>query len=580
MAARPTDFTALAADGAYDVIVLGTGAAGFSAAVTAALLKQKVLLVERTDYVGGTSALSAATTWIPNTRHLAEVDAEDSPEKVMGFLDRAVGNCAPRAMRAAFIERGPAMLHRLEDATEMTFAARPAHPDYLYELDGATIRGRALEPLPFDGRLLGGDLKLVRPPIPEFTILGGMMIDRDDIPHLLNMTRSVRSFRHAAGRIGAYLVQKLRHGRGTRLVMGNALIGRFLLSARTLGVELLTETETTAMVPLGGPLWQLTLKRGAETRTVTARRGVILASGGFARHPRRRAEMLPHLLPEASPAAPGHTGALHDLVAPYGAHYADGAAQPCYWAPVSIRKRKDGSTAAFPHFVLDRSKPGTICVGRDGRRFVNESRSYHEFVAAMYAANRDGSHIPTFLIADAPAIATYGLGMVRPGGAKLAPFLGDGYLVAAPTLAALAGKLGIDAAALQATVARFNDFAATGVDADFGRGSTVYERHNGDAGHGPNPTLGAVATGPFYAVRLLPGDIGAATGLVTDDHARLLRGDGSAIEGLYAAGADMNSIMGGVYPGPGITIGPGIVFGAIAAETAASTRSALREAAA
>ena len=580
MAARPTDFTALAADGAYDVIVLGTGAAGFSAAVTAALLKQKVLLVERTEYVGGTSAFSAATTWIPNTRHLAEVAAEDSPETVMGFLDRAVGNRAPRAMRAAFIGRGPAMLHRLEDATEMRFIARPAHPDYLYELEGATIRGRALEPLPFDGSLLGDDLGLVRPPIPEFTILGGMMIDRDDIPHLLNMTRSLRSFRHAAGRIGGYLVQKLRHGRGTRLVMGNALIGRFLFSARTLGVDLLTRTETTALRPLGGPAWQLTLSRGGESRTVSARRGVILATGGFARHPQRRAEMLPHPLPEASPAAPGHTSALHDLVAPFGAHYADSSAQPCYWAPVSLRRRRDGSTAAFPHFVLDRSKPGTICVGRDGRRFINESRSYHEFVAAMYAANRDGSHIPTFLICDAPAIAKYGLGMVRPGGAKLAPYLADGYLTEAPSLAALAAKLGIEAPALGATVRRFNGFAATGVDEDFGRGSTVYERHNGDAGHKPNPTLGPVATAPFYAVRLLPADIGAATGLVTDDHARLLRGDGTAIEGLYAAGADMNSITGGVYPGPGITIGPGIVFGAIAAETAAAAPAARQDAAA
>ncbi len=580
MAVRPTDFTALTADGAYDVIVLGAGAAGFSAAVTAALLQQKVLLIERTEYVGGTSAFSAATTWIPNTRHLAEVEAEDSPETVMGFLDRAVGNHAPRAMRAAFVARGPAMLHRLEDATEMAFLARPAHPDYLYELDGSTIRGRALEPLPFDGSLLGADLKLVRPPIPEFTILGGMMIDRDDIPHLLNMTRSVKSLAHALRRIGGYAIQRLRHGRGTRLVMGNALIGRFLLSARKLGVDIVTETETTTLAPLGGPSWQLTLNRGGEIRTVTARRGVILASGGFARHRKRRAEMLPHPLPEASPAAPGHTGALHDLVAPQGAHYSDTSAQPCYWAPVSLRRRKDGTTAAFPHFVLDRSKPGTICVGRDGRRFVNESRSYHEFVGAMYAANREGSHIPTFLICDAPAIATYGLGMVRPGGAKLAPYLADGYLTEAPTLAALAAKLGIDGAALEATVKRFNSFAATGVDADFGRGSTVYERHNGDARHTPNPTLGPVATGPFYAVRLLPGDIGAATGLVTDDHARLLRADGSVIEGLYAAGADMNSIMGGVYPGPGITIGPGIVFGAIAAETAAAAPSALRDAAA
>lgn len=570
MAGRTRE-TPMPKDGAsYDVVVLGSGAAGMSAAVFAAMAGARVLLVERTAYLGGTSAYSAATTWVPNTRFRDELGAEDSPDKVMGFLDRAVGNRAPRGLRETFVARGPEAIHTLQDQTEVTFRGRPFHPDYLYELDGSTAFGRALEPEPFDGARLGADIDLVRPPIPEFTILGGMQIDRDDIPHLLRMKTSLRSLAYSLRIVARHYRQKLRHGRGTRMLMGNALIGRFLLEARRRGVEIVTEAETTALVPLGGGAFRLTLERGGTRVGVTAARGVVLATGGFARHPERRRQMLPSPAPRVSPAAPGHTGAMHDIVLAMGAHYAEGAAQPCFWAPVSIRSRADGSEAAFPHFVLDRSKPGILSVGRDGRRFVNESRSYHEFVSAMYAADRDGSHIPTFLVADAAAARRYGMGMIRPGTTDFAPYLADGYLTEGATLAELAGRLGVDAAGLEATVTRFNAMAARGVDEDFHRGETVYERANGDASHGPNPTLRPLGPGPFYAVKLWPGDIGSATGLATDRDAQLLRRDGTAIEGLYACGNDMASIMGGVYPGPGITIGPAIVFGSIAGRHAAA----------
>jgi len=549
----------------YDVVVLGSGAAGMAAAVSAASVGGRVLMLERTELLGGTSSLSAATTWIPNTDQGAAVNPDDSPEKVLGYLDRAVGNRAPGAMRETFVRRGPAMLRALEALPEIRFRARHFHPDYLSELEGSTVCGRALEPEPFDGAALGDDLALIRPPIPEFTILGGMMIDRDDIPHLLKMKTSLRSLVYSVRMVGAYYLQKARHGRGTRLLMGNALIGRFLAAARRLGVDIVIRAQVTTIAPQGQGAHRLTL---ADGRTVLAAKGVILASGGFGRHPVKRVEMLPRPLPAVSPAAPGHTGELHDMVLDMGAHYSDTAAQPCYWAPVSLRTRADGTTAAFPHFVLDRSKPGILSVGRDGRRFLNESRSYHEFVSAMYAANTDGSHIPVFLIADTVAVKKYGLGMIRPGEKDLSPHRSDGYLVSAPTLAALAEKLGIDAAGLAATVERMNRFAETGVDEDFHRGETVYERANGDATVSPNPTLGALQAAPFHAVRLFPGDIGAATGLMTNERAQLIRREGTAIDGLFACGSDMNSIMGGVYPGPGITIGPGIVFGSIAARAA------------
>jgi succinate dehydrogenase/fumarate reductase flavoprotein subunit len=252
---------------------------------------------------------------------------------------------------------------------------------------------------------------------------------------------------------------------------------------------------------------------------------------------------------------------MQDHALSLGARFGEGGLDNAFWAPVSVRKRADGSTAVFPHFVMDRSKPGTICVNQQGLRFTNESASYHLFARAMIEAHKTAPTIPTLIITDAPALRKYGLGMVRMGTKDITPYLADGYLVEAPTLEALAGKLGIDGKALEATVTRFNSFSATGIDPDFGRGTTAYHRVNGDATFaGPNPTLGRIETGPFYAVRLWPGDIGAATGLAINPDAQVLGEKDAPITGLYACGNEAQSIMGGTYPGPGITIGPAITF--------------------
>jgi glycine/D-amino acid oxidase-like deaminating enzyme len=561
-------------DGArYDVAVLGAGAAGMAAAIYAALEGKRVILIERTEYVGGTSALSAATTWVPNTHHSRAVGAEDSFEKASGYLDRAVGNRSSKTIRDAFLKAGPDAIRIIEEGADVRFRPRPFHPDYLSELEGSTSFGRALEPLPFSAKGLGSDLDLIRPPIPEFTILGGLMVDRDDIANLLAMTKSLKAARYSAKLIGGYILDRLSHSRGTRLVMGNALIGRMLQAARRLGVEIAANARVTEIPETEGRVTGIVAVQNGVVRRLSISGGVVLASGGFARHPELRQKYLPKPVPEHSPSAPGHTGELHDLALKLGAHHGEGAQQNCFWAPVSVRRRADGTTAVFPHFVFDRSKPGIITVGRDGKRFVNESTSYHLFVSAMFAADRDGSTIPAYLITDSAGLKKYGLGMVRPGGKGLKPFLADRYLTRADTLAELAQKLGINAGGLAASVASMNEYARTGVDPDFRRGTTIYERANGDPTPGPNPTLGPIGAAPFYAVKLYPGDIGSAMGLVTDENARVLRRDGTPIEGLYAIGNDMHTIMGGAYPGPGITIGPGITFGYIAA-THASRRAA------
>lgn len=547
------------ADGAaYDLIVAGSGGAGMAAALFASIRGAKVLLVERTDRIGGTTAFSAGTTWAPNSHHATA--AGDSIENVERFLDRAVGNRSRADMRRAFLQSAPEAIATIEANTHVKFRPYALHPDYEQQHEGATLRGRALEPVPFDGRQLGDKLAQLRPPIPEFTILGGMMVDRTDIGHLLKMGQSLASARHAAGLLTRYARDRLRGPRGSRLVMGNALAGRMLLSLIERGVDIVLDTSITELTQAGGRVTGAVMTASGPTRRISCAKGLVMATGGFNRHPSRRAQMLHQPVPEFSPGAPGHTGALHDLALALGAQYGEGNLDNAYWAPVSLRKRRDGTTAVFPHFVLDRGKPGTVSVAKNGRRFVNESTSYHNFARAMFETHARVPCIPAYLIADAAAIKKYGLGMVRPGGRGLAAFLADGYLVSAETIPALAVKLDIDANGLIETVAQMNAYARTGIDIEFGRGSTPYHQVNGDAAHKPNPNLGPIETPPYYAVRLVPGDIGAANGLVTTTDAQVTRRDGEAIGGLYAIGNDMQSIMGGTYPGPGITIGPGITF--------------------
>ncbi|MCP4562841.1 MAG: FAD-dependent oxidoreductase [Bosea sp.] len=556
-----TTLAALPEQTSYDVIVAGSGAAGLAAAVFAAIEGRSVLVIERTDHVGGTSALSAATTWVPNSLHAEKVATGDSFDKAARFLDGVVGNHSSARLREVFLRAGPQAIATLEQRTAVHFRPYATHPDYESDMEGSTLRGRALEPIPFDGRQLGADLQRIRPPIPEFTLFGGMMIDRTDIGHLLKLKTSWVSFKHAAAILGRYGLDRLRGKRGTRLVMGNALIGSLLLTLKRHGGTVLLNASITELQSGPDGITGVVVEQGGVTRAIAAGLGVVLAAGGFNRHPQRRGAMLHSPTPALSPAAPGHTGAMQDLALKLGARYGEGSLDNAYWAPVSTRTRPDGTTAVFPHFVLDRSKPGTVCVDQTGRRFVNESTSYHLFSRAMFEANRTRPTIPCWIITDAEGLRRYGLGMVRMGTRDLRPFLADGYLVEGASIAELAGKLSIDPATLAETIARMNDHARSGVDPEFGRGTTDYHRVNGDASRGlPNPTLGPIATAPFYAVKLTPGDIGAATGLVIDENAQVLGKGDQPIGGLYACGNEAQSIMGGTYPGPGITIGPAITF--------------------
>lgn len=574
---------------AVDVLVVGAGAAGMAAALGAALEGASVLLVERSAQVGGTSAWSGGTTWVPLTAQGLGANPDDDEAAVHRYLDAAIGERGSRALRSAFVAAGPGVIAHLERHTRLRWRPYARHPDYLSNLPGATLHGRALEPLPFDGRTLGPLFALLRAPIPEFTVLGGMMVDRTDIQHLLNMGRSWRSLRHAARLLARQASDRLRHPRGTRLVMGNALAGRMLASLADLagsgagsasrpdgspaaGVRLLLNAELTALGEVRADgCRRVTLRQGEATHALTVVGGVVLAAGGFNRHPQRRAQQLPGIDLGCCAGAPGHTGQAQDLALNAGAQFDDGGLSPAFWAPVSRRARPDGSTAVFPHFLMDRAKPGFVAVNAAGQRFVDESTSYHLFGLAMQTAPAGQRNHPAWLVCDADALRRYGIGLVRPGGRGLSPFLADGYLRRGATVAELAAAIGVPEGALAATLAAMNAAAAQGRDPDFHRGETDYSRHMGDATRGlRNPNLGPLGPGPFYAVRLHPGDIGASAGLRTDAQARVLGANGQPLDGLWAAGNEAASIMAGVYTGPGITLGPGIVFGTLAGQAAAA----------
>lgn len=542
-----------------DLLVCGAGAGGMTTALVAKLEGLDVLLCEKTDQVGGITATSGGTTWIPGNALGAAVGAPDDVHAARDFLRHVVGNRGGEDLREAFLASGRAAIDDLQARSDVKFAASAAHPDYL-DGPGSAYGGRALGPLPFDGERLGEDFKRVRPPRPEFMGLGGMMVGRAEIDSLLNPFRSLANFRQGTRIVLNHLKDRLRHPRGTRLLMGNALVARLLYSLRRQGVPILFETALEDLILEEGRVVGARLKGPEGERIVRARRGVVLATGGLAWNKALRAKFFPEGTRALSLAPPTNTGDGASAATKIGARFEDGGDSPALWMPCSSYRKADGSLAVWPHILLDRAKPGLLAVDSSGRRFVNESDSYHDF--SMGQIRGAPGALPAWLICSAAFIKKYGLGLVLPGGHGLRRMVKAGYLVAAPDLAGLAAKIKVPAEALAATVARYDDLAKTGEDADFGRGASVMNRFNGDAeAGGANPCMGAVGEGPYYALEVRPADLASSAGLAGDPNGRVLDEAGAPIPGLYAAGNDLASIFRGTYPGPGTTIGPAVVFG-------------------
>ncbi|MFB6462634.1 FAD-dependent oxidoreductase [Bradyrhizobium tunisiense] len=549
-----------------DVLVAGSGCSGMSAAITARHRGLDVLVVEKEPRFGGTTARSGGWLWIPGTSLAKAYGMEETPEQARTYLRHEAGNNFDAARVDAFLSAGPEAVDFFTTKTALRFDMPLVFPDYHAEAPGGAQGGRSMVTRPFDGRELGDLIKSLGMPLPELTVFGMMLGSGKEIIHFMRVTKSLTSAVYVAKRLSRHLMDVLRYGRGMTLTNGNALAGRLAKSALDLKIPMWLSSPVRELTVENGTVTGAIVSREGRDVRIRARQGVVLACGGFPHDVERRKKMFPHAPTGNEHYSPGPTGNSGDglrLAESAGGHIEDRLPNAAAWVPVSLTTRKDGSKGVMPHFI-DRAKPGVIAVMRDGRRFANEGNSYHDFVQAMVKAARPGEEIAAYLVCDHKTLRKYGLGCVPPFPMPLGHHLNTGYLMRGDTLEALAAKAGIDPKAFVETVGQFNATAPLGHDAAFGKGSKAYNRYQGDAMHGPNPCVAPIENGPFYAIKMMVGDLGTYAGIVTDENARALDAEGRVIPGLYAAGNDMASIMGGNYPGAGITLGPALTFGYIA----------------
>ncbi len=550
-------------DEEVDLLVFGAGAGGMSAALIARHDGLDVLLCEKTGAVGGITSTSGGTAWVPGTSQSVRDGVPDSVDDARKFLASVVGDRGFDDAREAFLRSGPEAIDELQRMSEVKFVAAAAHPDYVSG-PGAAFGGRALAPVAFDGRLLGDDFKRVRPPRNEFMGLGGMMVPRNDLDALLSPFASQQNFVRTVKVVGRYMLDRLRHSRGTQLVMGNALAARLFYSLLQHKVDVRFETPLIELVVEHGTVTgAIVEQKGVGRKRIGARYGVVLATGGITRHAALRKQLFPKAAKSLSLSPDTHTGDGVDSALKVNAKLDNGHDSAALWMPCSIIGKPDGEKGLWPHIILDRAKPGLIAVNSRGRRFVNESDSYHDFVIGMLRDDGQGPSVPAHLIVDAAFLRDYGLGLVMRGRsrARIAHFKKAGYLVEAATLGELARKLGVDSVGLQRTVDAYNKNAAAGEDTAFHRGSSMMNRFNGDVANKPNPCVRPIGTGPYFAVTVRPADLACSAGLVGNADGQVLDVDDRVIKGLFACGNDMASIFRGTYPGPGTTLGPAIVFG-------------------
>lgn len=546
-----------------DILVVGSGAGGLSTAIVARKAGLDVVVIEKASSFGGSTAYSGGVLWIPRNPLARRANITDSREAAETYLRSELGNYYNDQQVDAFLDHGPEMVEFFERETEVKFVLS-GYPDYHPDRPGGTPIGRSITAAPYDATRLGTEIRRLRPPLETITFIGMMFnSSNEDLKHFFNATRSLRSAAYVAKRLARHLKDLAVYRRGVQITSGNALVARLAKSAFDLGIPILTDTPARGLHVEDGVVRGVEVAGADGERLIRARRAVVLATGGFPHDPARLAKVYPHLRrggEHFSPTPDSNTGdgiALAEAVGgAFEAKYPNAAA----WMPVSKVPLPGGRTGAFPHLV-DRYKPGVIAVNRHGRRFTNESNSYHDVGVAMIADGEGEPETAAWLICDHATIRKYGLGHAKPAPVPVQLYTRNGYLRTGATLAELARNAGIDATGLEQAVRAYNVGAERGEDPEFGRGSTAFNRFLGDADRKPNPNVAPIGKGPYYALKLVMGDLGTFDGLSIDVSGRVLRGDGQPIPGLYAVDNDRASVMGGNYPGAGITLGPIMTFG-------------------
>jgi 3-oxosteroid 1-dehydrogenase len=545
----------------FDVVVVGSGAAGMTAALTAAHHGASVVVIEKTGRFGGSTARSGGGVWVPGNEVLRRAGVADTPEQARTYLAHIVDGCVPAARQQALLEHGPAMLGFVRAHTPVDFAWVPNYADYYPEAPGGLAKGRSIEPVPLNGLVLGDELAHLNPPY--LPAPKGVTITQGDYRWLSLGPRHPRAMLatvKVAGRMARARVLRQR-----TLSLGQALAAGLRAGLLAKDVPVWLDTPMTGLHLVDGRAAGVQVTRDGQPALILASRGVVLAAGGFERNEQMRQRY--QRAPIGVDWTTGATGNTGDAIT---AGEAAGAAldlmDDAWWGP-SV------PLPSGPFFCLaERSLPGCILVNGAGQRFVNESAPYVDAVHAMYDGHRPAvPHIPSWLITDQRYRDTYVFAGLPPGKRLPRRWYAVGAVFQAPAIAELAGQVGLDPEALAATIARFNQFATAGKDSDFHRGDSAYDRYYGDPRRRPNPNLAPLAKPPFYAIKIVPGDLGTKGGLRTDECARVLRADGTPIPGLYAAGNTSAAVMGHSYAGAGATIGPAMTFGYLAALDLAGT---------
>ena len=570
-------------DKSVDFLVMGSGAAGMSAAVRGHDLGLEVLMVEKTDLFGGNTAMSGGVVWVPNNPGMKEKSVPDSDEEGLTYLKHITGGEVAEERLKTYVEESQRVLAYLQEHTHVHYTALEKYTDYYPEAPGGKSGGRSMDPTPLDGAKLRESLITIRPIHPQAKVLGKFGITAREAHAALGLGFvSMMFMAWQLLRYGLRFFKRKKWGRDTRLVAGNSLIGRLFLSLRERGIEAWRNAPVRSLVFEGGRVVGAIVEKDGQPLRIQAKEGVLLAAGGFPRNAemRQKYQRTP-ITTDWTAGGPGNTGdaILMGLDASADVSLMDEA----WWTPTSLVPKYGEAWV----LVVEKSLPHGIFVNLNGTRFTNEAAPYVDVVLGMYedATKNAGASSRWFHVFDAEYRRMSIAGPIAPS--KMMPddrlprrFRDGGYIHRAATLEELAKKIAVPAPALKETVDRFNVHAVKGEDPDFNRGWSAQDRYYGHPSVKPNCSLGPVAEPPFYAIEIFPGDLGTKGGLVTDLHSRVLRAEGSeVIEGLYAAGNTAASVMGRTYPGAGGTIGPALTGGFLAAESAAATTEPAAEAA-
>ncbi len=538
-----------------DFLVIGSGGGGLLASIAARRAGADVLVLEKQETVGGNTGLSGGTMWIPDNPLMRAEGIADSAEEAIAYLDAAVGEptvASSAARKAVYVAELQRMFSFLV-ALGFPLVRVRGYPDYYDTLPGGNAQGRVVQCDFFDLRQLGPHQeRVVNPPVP-------LIASVREAPEICMALRSS----HAALTLGRVVARtaaaRLQHR--PLVANGAALVGRLLQAAFRTGVDIWTECPVEELLIDKDVVSGVRARRRGVDLTVRARHGVLIACGGYARNEelRRRFGRQPSSQ-EWTMANLGETGEVIEQAIAIGA--ATALMDEGIWMPMSL------SPSGPLYNVYERAQPHAIIVNGDGRRYVDEAATYMAVGQAMYdEQQRTGRGIPSWIVIDSRHRRHYPWGLQPPG---LTPksWFSSGYMKRAGSIAELAGQCQIEPANLEQTVASFNRFAAAGVDEDFHRAESAYGRFFGDPRNRPNPGLGTIERPPFYAVALYPGDLGTFGGILTDEHARVLRQDGSTIDGLYATGTATAPVTGRTYPATGSSIGGTMVWGFAAAQHA------------